>query len=310
MLTDFFYAHKGELAALVTAFFWTITAVAFESAGKKIGSLSVNLIRLLLAFIFLGLLNWVLKGQPLPLNASAHNWIWLSLSGLVGFVIGDLMLFQAYVVVGARISMLIVALAPPIAALIGWLALAETMTIKQLLAMALIFAGIAMVILQKESDDVKSSQRGNKKLKLSYPIGGLLLAFGGAVGQGGGLVLSKIGLADYDVFQAVQIRIVVGLVGFSLIFTFSRRWNSFRKALTHKKALAGVSIGAFFGPFLGVSFSLLAVKYTTAGVASALMSIVPVLIIPFSVYFLNEKFKPKELFGALFTVVGVFMFFF
>lgn len=310
MFNDFFLAHRGELAALLTAFFWTITAVSFESAGKKIGSLSVNLIRLVLAFAFLSILNGIIKGQPLPLNASMHNWIWLSLSGLVGFVIGDLMLFQAYVVIGARISMLIVALAPPIAALIGWAALGETMTLKQGLAMLLIFAGIAMVVLQKEAGDQDIPTKRNKRVKLSYPIGGLLLAFGGAVGQGGGLVLSKIGLADYDVFQAVQIRIVVGIVGFTLIFTFSHRWKSLLNALTHRKALSWVTLGAFFGPFLGVSFSLWAVKYTTAGVASALMSIVPVLIIPFSIYVFKEKFKPKELFGAVFTVIGVFMFFF
>jgi drug/metabolite transporter (DMT)-like permease len=69
------------------------------------------------------------------------------------------------------------------------------------------------------------------------------------------------------------------------------------------------SIGAFFGPFLGVSFSLWAVKFTSTGVASALMSIVPVLIIPFSVLIMKERFNPKELLGAFVTILGVFLFF-
>ncbi len=305
---EFFFAHKGELAALVTAFFWTITAVAFESAGKKIGSLSVNLIRLSLAFVFLSLLSWILSGSAFPIDASRHNWFWLSISGLVGFVIGDLMLFQAYVVVGARISMLIMALAPPIAALIGWITLGETMTARQGLAMLLTFAGIAMVVLKRQADAGEQSS-SRKKVRFSYPIVGLLLAFGGAVGQGGGLVLSKYGMGDYDVFHAVQIRVITGIVGFAIIFAITRRWKDLAKALTHKKALSGVALGAFFGPFLGVSFSLWAIKFTTTGVASAIMSIVPVLIIPFSIFLMHEKFSIKEFFGAVISMVGVFLFF-
>ncbi len=308
MLNDFLMAHKGELAALLTAFFWTITALAFESAGKKIGSLSVNLIRLTLAFIFLSVFSWIMRGVIFPTDASMHNWIWLSISGLVGFVLGDLLLFQAYVVVGARISMLIMALAPPIAALIGWAWLGETMTPKQGIAMLLTFAGIALVVLRREIDDPEKP-RGRKKVKFSYPIAGLLLAFGGAVGQGGGLVLSKYGMGDYDVFSAVQIRVLTGIVGFAIIFTFLRRWGNMGKALKQRKALGWVSVGAFFGPFLGVSFSLWAIKFISTGVASAIMSIVPVLIIPFSVFIMKEKFNPKELVGALLAIGGVFLFF-
>ena len=308
MLNDFIFTHKGELAALITAFFWAITAIAFESAGKKIGSLQVNIIRLTMAFIFLSIFSWVSRGIIFPTDASIHNWVWLSISGLVGFVLGDLVLFQAYVVVGARISMLIMALAPAIAALIGWIWLGEIITPKQGLAMALTFLGIAMVILQRDANNPEQPN-ARRKLKFSYPIAGLLLAFGGAVGQGGGLVLSKYGMGDYDVFSAVQIRVLTGIIGFALIFTFLGRWKKLAGSLKNKKALGRISIGAFFGPFLGVSFSLWAVKFTTTGVASALMSIVPVLIIPFSIFIMKEKFNPKELFGAVVTIMGVFLFF-
>ena len=308
MLYDFFMSHRGEFAALLTAFFWTITALAFESAGEKIGSLAVNLIRLTMAFVFLSVYSWFMRGVIFPTDASVHNWVWLSLSGLVGFVLGDLVLFQAYVVVGARISMLIMALAPPVAALIGWVWLGETMTLKQGIAMLLTFAGIALVILRREFDDPEKPN-GRKKFKFSYPIAGLLMAFGGAVGQGGGLVLSKYGMTGYDVFSAVQIRVLTGVVGFAIIFAFLGRWKSLFSALKHRKALSRVTVGAFFGPFLGVSFSLWAVKFTTTGVASAIMSIVPVLIIPFSVFIMKEKFNPKELVGAVLAMVGVFLFF-
>ncbi|MDX9848094.1 MAG: DMT family transporter [Tenuifilaceae bacterium] len=308
MLHDFFTSHQGELAALFTAFLWTITALAFESAGKKIGSLQVNLLRLSMAFVFLSLFSWFMRGEIFPTDASTHNWIWLSISGLVGFVLGDLVLFQAYVVVGARISMLIMALAPGVAALIGWIWLGETVTLKQGIAMMLTFSGIALVILRREIHDPEKP-KAHRKVQFSYPIAGLLLAFGGAVGQGGGLVLSKYGMADYDVFSAVQIRVLTGVVGFALIFTFLGRWKKLTEALKNRRAISRTAIGAFFGPFLGVSFSLWAVKFTTTGVASALMSIVPVLIIPFSVLIMKEKFNPKELVGAFVTILGVFLFF-
>src|SRR5665647_2924769 len=103
--------YFGEIAALLTAVFWTVTSMSFESAGKKVGSLSVNLIRLVVAFFIYGVLNYFRRGMFLPLDAGLERWKWLALSGLVGFVMGDLLLFQAYVVVGARISMLIMALA-------------------------------------------------------------------------------------------------------------------------------------------------------------------------------------------------------
>jgi drug/metabolite transporter (DMT)-like permease len=112
-------SRVGELAALGTALCWTITALSFESAGKRIGSLTVNLIRLLMAAVFFALYGWLVRGLAVPTDAGAYAWTWLGLSGLVGFLIGDLLLFQAFVDIGARISMLIYASVPPITALLG-----------------------------------------------------------------------------------------------------------------------------------------------------------------------------------------------
>jgi len=302
--------HLGEFAALLTAVFWTVTALAFESASKKVGSLSVNLIRLCMAMAFLSLYAWITRGLILPVDATGYQWVWLSLSGLVGFVLGDLFLFRSYVVISARISMLIMALAPPIAALRSWVALGEHLNAKQGLGMILTFAGIALVILKRQfNPDEEESETRKKQVKLNYPVKGLLLAFGGAVGQAGGLVLSKIGMQDYDVVAAVQIRVITGIVGFAAIFFFFNRWESLWAALKNTTAIKRISIGAFFGPFLGVSFSLLSIKHTSTGVASAIMSIVPVIIIAPAVLIFKERFNSKELIGALITVGGVMLFF-
>ncbi len=303
-----FQSYTGEFAALATAVFWTITALAFESAGKKVGSLSVNIIRLTIAFFYLSIFSLIARGEFFPMGASAHNWIWLSISGLVGFVLGDLFLFQAYVVIGARISMLIMSLAPPIAALAGWLLMGETMNPKGLLGMVLTFVGISITILaRKTSGDALTGIRTS--LHFKYPLKGLLLAFGGAAGQGVGLVLSSYGIQDYDPFAATQIRVITGIVGFIIVITYTGFWLRVKSAVLNISAMKRMGIGAFFGPFLGVSFSLLAVKYTTSGIASTIISLVPVLIIAPSVLIMKEKITLIEIIGALIAVAGVSLFF-
>jgi len=142
-------SYLGEFSALLTAIFWTVTSLSFESAGKRVGSLSVNLIRLILAFFLYAVYLKITRGMFLPLDAGLERWIWLSLSGLVGFVVGDLLLFQAFVVIGARISMLIMSLSPPITALISWLMLGEILTPMNWLGMTVTLTGIVMVVLKR-----------------------------------------------------------------------------------------------------------------------------------------------------------------
>ena len=299
--------HFGEIAGVLTAVFWTVTSLAFESAGKKVGSLSVNLIRLIIAFFFIGFYSWVARGFFFPTDATLYQWEWLALSGLVGFVIGDLLLFQALVVVGARISMLMMALAPPFAAFIGWLVLGEVLSATNLLGMTITLTGIVIVILKREKSEVNGTV--TRKIKSNYSVQGVFLALGGAIGQGAGLVLSKKGMGDYDAFSASQIRVLTGIVGFIFVLSFMKRWPRFMAAIKNIPAMKRITLGAFFGPFLGVSFSLLAVQHTQAGIAATLMSITPVLIIAPAVFLFKEKVNWKEILGAVITVIGIAFFF-
>ena len=299
--------YFGEIAALFTAVFWTITGMSFESAGKKVGSLSVNLIRLVIAFVIFCVVDYFRRGMVLPFDAGAERWAWLALSGLVGFVFGDLLLFQAYVIVGARIAMLIMALAPPITALVGWWILGEILSPMNWVGMFVTLAGISIVILKREKQDVDLTKR--RKIITNYSIKGILLAFGGAVGQGVGLVLSKKGMGNYDAFAASHIRVITGMIGFAIIILITKRYGNVWKAIQHKPAMKRIALGSFFGPFLGVSFSLIAIQHTQAGIAATIMSIVPVLIIPLAIVFFHEKVNWKEILGAVITVGGVALFF-
>ncbi len=299
--------YFGETAALLTAVFWTVTSLSFESAGKKVGSLPVNLIRLVIALLFYALYLQVTRGKPLPVDAGGERWLWLSLSGLIGFVIGDLLLFQAFVVIGARVSMLVMSLSPPMTALLGWLMLGERLSLLNWAGMAVTLAGISMVVLKRKNGNGKGI--GSLRWTTAHSLGGILLALCGDAGQAAGLVLSKKGMGSYDAFASAQIRVITGIAGFAAIILLTRGGSSLLRALRHKSAMLRITLGSLFGPFLGVSFSLLSVQHTRAGIAATIMAIVPVLIIPPAVLFMHERITWKEVVGALVTVGGVLIFF-
>jgi drug/metabolite transporter (DMT)-like permease len=298
---SFFHDHLGELYALGTALFWTITAIAFESASIKVGSLSVNIIRLILGLLFLSIYTSIERVHILPVDASSWNWFWLGLSGMVGFVFGDLLLLKSFTIIGSRFAMLIMAMAPALAAIFGWIILGERIGWFGLFGMVLTFGGISLAIVGREDK--------NTKFKLKISPKGVLFAFGGALGQGLGLVLSKLGMKSLDPFAATQIRVIAGIAGFLALITLMGRWSKVYEALHYLNALRSIAIGSFFGPFLGVSFSLLAIVRTEAGIASTIMSIVPVLLILPAIIFKKEKVTLVEIIGAVISVFGVTLFF-
>ena len=298
---NFINSHIGELAALLTAVFWTITSLSFESASHKIGSVAVNILRLVIGLAFLSVFNFIKRGLILPTDANMDNWLWLSLSGLVGFVFGDLFLFKSYTIIGSRFSMLIMTLVPPITALLSFIILDERLTSFHYIGMTLTFSGIAMAIFSRNGK--------GEKLSLKLAPKGILYAFGGAVGQSLGLVLSKFGMHDYDPFAAAQIRIIAGIAGYILLVTVLSRWGKIISATSNKNGMLLTTVGAFFGPFLGVSFSLIAVRYTATGIASTIMALVPIFIILPAVVLFKQKVTLPELLGSVVSVAGVALFF-
>lgn len=298
----FFPDYLGEIAALVTAFCWTITALANEIASKKIGSLSLNIIRMFLAVFLLSFYNYFARGKFLPADANLHNWLWLSLSGLVGFTFGDYFLFRSFAIIGSRFAMLIMTTVPLFTAFFGWLIIGEHLTLLHFTGMILTIGGISLAIFNRNNKD--------ERLALKLAPSGIFLALGGALGQALGLILSKLGMqGTYDPFAATQIRVFAGAAGFIALTTFISHWPEVLKGTRNKKAVTAVTIGAIFGPFLGVSFSLMAVKFTQAGIASTLMAIVPILIIPPSVMLKKEKITIAEVSGTVISVAGVALLF-
>lgn len=294
--------HLGEIAGVVTAICWTASALSFSLATRRAGSLAVNIGRLVLAMGMFLLWSKVMRGYWTPSDASPEAWKWLSISGLVGFVAGDYCLFKSYSYQSAKLSMLIMSLAPPVAALAGAIILHEKLTWLNGLGMILVLSGIAIVILKRPDSETNKS-------RFNYPIKGLLLALGGAIGQGVGAVFSKLGMGNYDPFASSQIRVITGILGFIVIITLARQWHPIAFSLRNNNAVKPLLIGSFFGPFLGVSLSLLSFQYTSVGIASTLIATVPVFILIPSVIIFHEKLNWKEIAGAFLAVIGMAIFF-
>jgi drug/metabolite transporter (DMT)-like permease len=292
----------GETAALGTAMCWACTSVWFSAAGVRVGSLTVNMLRMPIALVWFAAWGLVMRGEAFPLDASAHAWVWLSISGLVGFAFGDLCLFRALVLIGPRLASLLMAAAPPFTAVVGWLVLRERLSLVAVLGMMLTTVGIMWTLLVRSAPITPEPAAPIDRRRFAL---GIVLALGGALGQAVGLVLSKYGMRGDDPFASSQIRVLTGAHAFAVIMTAMRRWPRVVRAFSDRTAMVQLSLGATFGPFLGVALSLVAVQHTEAGIAASLLATAPILVIPLAVRFGGEKVGWSALLGTLVAVLGV-----
>ncbi len=299
-------SHIGEFAALLTAIFWTFTALAFTYAGNKIGSLSVNFWRLVVGILFICSFSFFRFSSFFPKDIDINGWFWLALSGFIGVFLGDLFLFKAFTITGPRIALLIMSIAPPLASLLSWIIFGEKLDAIDFFGMGITILGISLVILTRP----KNKRGEGNKIKFRHDTKGVFFALFGAIGQASGLVMSKVGLqSTSNPFFATQIRLFAGVFGFILLITWLKRWKPILSSLKNYKAIGILSIGSFFGPFLGISLSLVAIQYANPGIVQTITSITPVLIIPFSVWFFKDKITIRETIGAIIAVGGIILFF-
>lgn len=302
--------YIGELISIGVAFSWTATALLSEFGSKRLGNLTLNVLRMALALPFSLVMFGVVTGNPLPAGASAEAAGWMLLSGLVGYVIGDFCLFQCYIIIGSRYGQLFMTLAPLAAAFMAWLTLGQQMSAMSIVAMLVTLFGIGISILGRGE---------HHKVSLKLPLNGVLFAVGAAVCQGVGLVLSKIGMDHYEnvadmpewlvPFSANFYRCVAGLVGFALLLYLLDGTASLRESMHDKKGLTVAAATTIFGPFVGVGFSLMAVQYTAAGIASTLMATTPIIILLPAYWLFHEKITWRAVLGAIISVIGVSLFF-
>jgi drug/metabolite transporter (DMT)-like permease len=286
----------GELSALLTACCWSGSSLAFAAATRRAGVFQVNTTRLILALTYLLLL---IGAAQLSLKLSTTQIAYLSLSGIIGLALGDSFLFRAYQEIGARVTMLIMSLAPAIAAVLAYVLLGETLSALGVLGIVITMVGIGVVVLERSRTSSSA---------MSYPMLGIVLALLAATGQGAGLVFAKMAFREGEVngFVATAVRIAASLVLLLPVAAATRRYESpVTMFARDRKAFYLTATGSVLGPFLGITFSLIAIEHTKIGIAATIMATVPILMLPLVRFLYKEQLTWRAIVGALVTVVGV-----
>ena len=292
--------YLGEIAAIITSLCFSITSTLFTLAGQKVGSVVVNRTRLGIAVVFIIGAHFLLR-IPLPSEIETERLIWLSLSGIIGLVLGDSALFQAFILIGPRISMLLMGLTPVLAAILAWIFLGEQLSELQIIGIGLTLGGVLWVIIE-HNREINS----NGIEKKNY-LPGILYGLGGAAGQALGLITAKKGLGgDFPAISGTLIRMfTAAIVLWSFTILRGQAWKTVKNLNINRSSLGYITVGSFTGPFLGVTFSLIAIQNTSVGVASTLMALTPIFLLPISHLIFHERFGWGAINGTIIAVVGV-----
>lgn len=304
---------NGDVIAIAVAICWTLSAIFFEFGSRKIGSLNLNPIRLFFGVVMLGCTLACINGHFFPVGADTRSWVLMSFSGVIGFVLGDYFLFASYTMITARFSQLFMTLAPLFTALFSYLLLSETLTWLSMLGMLVTLFGIGISVFSK-------GEEGSGPVKFTLPFKGVAYAIIGAFGQGFGLVLSKLGMNAYEAvyscdnalyipLASTQIRAITGVICFMVIILLRGGAKDFMQSLHDRKGVMLTFFGSIFGPFVGVTLSLLAVQHSNTAVASTIMAMVPVVILLPDKYLFKRKVSLIQVAGAVISVIGVSLFF-
>ncbi|MBI5568286.1 MAG: DMT family transporter [Chloroflexi bacterium] len=297
--------YTGEIAALLTSVFFSFTAVIFARASQQVGAMITNRVRLVIALIYLMVINLALFGQPLPIDARLDRWAWLSLSGVIGLALGDLFLFRAYADIGPRLGMLMLSLAPVIGAITAWIVFGETLRVGQIAGIAVTLIGIAWVIAARPKAD--AARPATEAAHQGMHSRGIVLGVLAATGQAWGLVLSKQGMTGgFSPFAGNAIRMLAAVLAFWIVTLAQRQaGETVRVVKLHPGALKLLALGALVGPVVGVSASLLAVQHAEIGVASTLMALPPVFLLPIGYFAFKERFGWQTVAGTVVAMIGV-----
>jgi drug/metabolite transporter (DMT)-like permease len=299
-------APTGEIAAVVVSVLWTTCSILFAAAGRRIGALSVNAYRIAIAVALLGAMHLLRFGTLVP-AASDAQWFYLGLSGVIGLALGDFGYFGALVLIGPRRGVLLMALAPIWSAIAAYFMLGEVLGTWTIVGIAVTLTGVTMVVIEREDE------RGENAIPRKHKIYGVLSGFGGSLGQGLGLVISKYGMMvaggaganALNPLSATLVRMVVAAAFVWGVVVLSGRLPLVLRMRRDGGAILRTFAGAVTGPFAGVWLSMVAITYAQAGVAATLMALMPVMVIPVVRLIYGEKTSARGIIGACTAVAGV-----
>ena len=334
----------GESAAIFVSLMWTICSILFAAAGKRLGILSLNAYRTVMALCLLGTSHILLFGTVIP-GANSMQWGVLAVSGIIGLGIGDFGYFGALVHIGPRRGLLIMSTHPIFSLIAGYFILNEVPALWAGVGIAVTLLGVFIVVLEEPAPTVSvggteisaggegrtegmegkertegtertESTEGMERASDPHPVGnmrlGVIFAFVGAVGQGVGFVLASYGMSEaggsssnLDPLSATLIRMFAACIFIWLVVIVSGNLGLVRSKLIERRGMKLTLGGAVFGPFIGVWMSMVALSYALAGVAATLMSLMPVIVIPVLWLVYKQRTNTRGIAGAAVAVIGV-----
>lgn len=287
----------GALAALGTAALWAGSYTAFTLAVRRIGADALNRLRLLVALLLLLGTHGVLTGTLIPLGAEPSRWLWLSLSGVIGFAVADAFLFRAMFHLGAHRTSMVTALVPVASTFLAWVAFGESLGWTELVASAGVVAGILLVLSGRRG--AVGDSRGSARL-------GVLFGLGAVVAQATRYLLSVQGMrGGFPPVSTNVIQILAATVAAWIVALRRRGWTRTVGALRDGRAAWATVAGSVCGPFAGVTLSLVALANASVGVASTLMAVTPVFLLPVSWVAFRERPTWRAVAGTSLAVAGV-----
>ncbi|GAB4226580.1 MAG: DMT family transporter [Elainellaceae cyanobacterium] len=277
---------------------WAIASFIYVHLGKQMSPLVLNFTKTTIA-VGLILFTLLLQGQVPAMPLVPFGVLFLS--GVIGIGIGDTAFFESLNCVGARRSLLLEALAPPLTALLAALFLKEQLGVKTCFGIALTLAGVVWVVIERTPDDVES------KFRPARGIGFGLLA---AIAQASGSVLSRAALVGSDISPLVSTlsRLLGGVfVLIPLLILQPQLWQGLQ-ALRSRRFLLVVTGTSFAGTYLAIWLLQTALKYTKAGIAQSLSATSPLFVIPLALW-AGERVSGRAILGAFIALIGIWLLF-
>jgi drug/metabolite transporter (DMT)-like permease len=287
---------NGELAALGAAFLWALSAVIYAHLGQKIPPLALNLSKGVIAIALIAL-TLLVQGNYWPTDMNLVALGYLLLSGAVGIGLGDTFYFEALNHLGARRTLLLEALAPPLSALIALLFLGEALSLGAWMGIFLTVLGVSWVISERVPGTPVNTENS---------LRGVGFALVSALAQANGAVLSRAALADTNIspLWSTLLRLIACVVVLLLWIPFKQESKVAFKPLQSKQLLGIIIITALFSTYLGIMLQQTALKYTATGIAQALLSTSPLFVLPIAIA-MGEIVSPRAFLGVLVALGGI-----
>jgi len=290
----------GEISAIGAAISWSACALIYTVASHRIGSFSMNHYRVIFGLIIIAIIHFVLTGTLLPVNISSMNWSLLVISGVIGYFLADASLYQSYTDIGPRLGVLMFNFYPIMSSFLAWMFLREVLSIYACIGILATISGIVWVVLEKRPVSADKHKKNFAR--------GICFAAGAGVFQAITFTIVKPAMTGdnpVDPLTATLVRYAAGCAAYWGVSILRGRFIQVLKKVRDMKSMAFIGTGSLIDSAFGIWLAMIAVKLAPVGIASTLMALMPIMIIPMVAIAYKERVSPRAIIGTLIACLGV-----